>query len=58
METQSPGLFFAGHYRDGISLSDSIVSGCNASDRAQFFVARSAAGLTMRAADLAIADSI
>ncbi len=26
-ETVLPGLFFAGHYRDGISLGDSIVSG-------------------------------
>jgi oxygen-dependent protoporphyrinogen oxidase len=28
-ERQAPGLFLAGHYRDGVSLSDSIVSGCN-----------------------------
>ena len=27
----------AGHYRDGISLSDSIVSGCNAADRVAEF---------------------
>jgi protoporphyrinogen/coproporphyrinogen III oxidase len=27
LETRAPGLFFAGHYRDGISLGDSIVSG-------------------------------
>lgn len=33
VESQSPGFFFAGHYRDGVSLSDSIVSGCNAADR-------------------------
>jgi len=26
-ERRAPGLFFAGHYRDGISLGDSIVSG-------------------------------
>jgi len=32
-EATTDGLFFAGHYRDGISLSDSIVSGCNAADR-------------------------
>jgi oxygen-dependent protoporphyrinogen oxidase len=32
-EASAPGLFLAGHYRDGISLSDSIVSGCNAADR-------------------------
>ena len=33
IEQKAPGLFFAGHYRDGISLSDSIVSGCNVADR-------------------------
>jgi oxygen-dependent protoporphyrinogen oxidase len=26
-ETKAPGLFFAGHYRDGVSSGDSIVSG-------------------------------
>jgi oxygen-dependent protoporphyrinogen oxidase len=29
IENQAPGLFFAGHYRDGVSLGDSILSGCN-----------------------------
>jgi oxygen-dependent protoporphyrinogen oxidase len=33
IETQAPGLFLAGHYRDGVSLSDSIVSGCNVAER-------------------------
>jgi len=37
METKAPGLFLAGHYRDGISLSDSIVSGCNVADRVETF---------------------
>jgi protoporphyrinogen/coproporphyrinogen III oxidase len=32
-ETKNTGLFFAGHFRDGISLADSIVSGCNAAER-------------------------
>jgi len=32
-EKKAPGLFLAGHYRDGVSLSDSIVSGCNVADR-------------------------
>ena len=32
-EAKAPGLFLAGHYRDGISLSDSIVSGINVADR-------------------------
>ena len=37
-ETKTPGLFLAGHYRDGVSLSDSIVSGINAAERvAKFF---------------------
>lgn len=32
-EAQLPGLFFAGHYRDGISLGDSIVSGLDICER-------------------------
>ncbi len=39
IEFRSPGLFFAGHYRDGISLGDSIVSGVNAADRVAQFMA-------------------
>jgi oxygen-dependent protoporphyrinogen oxidase len=35
IETKFPGLYFAGHYRDGISLGDSIVSGCNIAERVQ-----------------------
>lgn len=38
IETKAPGLFLAGHYRDGVSLSDSIVSGCNIVDRVQAFL--------------------
>jgi oxygen-dependent protoporphyrinogen oxidase len=33
LEAASSGLFFAGHYRDGVSLGDSIVSGVNIADR-------------------------
>lgn len=33
LEAASPGLFFAGHYRDGVSLGDSIVSGVNIAER-------------------------
>ena len=33
LEAKSPGLFFAGHYRDGVSLGDSIVSGVNIAER-------------------------
>lgn len=32
-ERQAPGLFFAGHYREGISLGDSIVSGDRVTER-------------------------
>jgi oxygen-dependent protoporphyrinogen oxidase len=32
-ERDAPGLFFAGHYRDGISLGDSLISAHNAADR-------------------------
>ncbi|MBI1177596.1 protoporphyrinogen oxidase [bacterium] len=32
-ETAHPGLQFAGHYRDGISLSDSILAGFKAAER-------------------------
>jgi oxygen-dependent protoporphyrinogen oxidase len=38
IEHKAPGLFFAGHYRDGISLSDTIVSACNVADRVGKFV--------------------
>ena len=33
IEHTSPGLYFAGHYRDGVSLGDSIVSGVNIAER-------------------------
>ena len=33
IESKLPGLFFAGHYRDGVSLGDSIVSGVNIAER-------------------------
>jgi protoporphyrinogen/coproporphyrinogen III oxidase len=33
IEAQAPGFYLAGHYRDGVSLSDSIVSGINIADR-------------------------
>jgi len=38
IESQAPGLFFAGHYRDGISLGDSLVSGQRAAERIAEFV--------------------
>ena len=33
IEASAPNLFFAGHYRDGVSLGDSIVSGVNVAER-------------------------
>lgn len=33
LEADVPGFFLAGHYRDGVSLSDSIVSGINVAER-------------------------
>jgi len=33
LEARAPGFFLAGHYRDGVSLGDSIVSGCNVAER-------------------------
>lgn len=37
IETKAPGFFFAGHYRDGISLGDSIISGHDTADRIAAF---------------------
>lgn len=33
IEANTPRFFLAGHYRDGVSLGDSIVSGCNVAER-------------------------
>jgi len=44
-ENMAPGLFLAGHYRDGVSLSDAIVSGFNVADRVQNFVRAGASNL-------------
>jgi oxygen-dependent protoporphyrinogen oxidase len=35
IEAKADGLFLAGHYRDGVSLGDSIVSGCNVVERVE-----------------------
>ena len=35
VEAKAPGFFLAGNYRDGVSLSDSIVSGCNVAERVE-----------------------
>jgi len=39
IEAKAPGLFLAGHYRDGISLGDSIVSGCQTTERIEKYFA-------------------
>jgi oxygen-dependent protoporphyrinogen oxidase len=41
-ESNAPGLFLAGHYRDGVSLSDSIVSGINVVERVKKFLGAAA----------------
>lgn len=38
IEQKVVGLFLAGHYRDGVSLSDSIVSGINVVERVEKFL--------------------
>lgn len=35
IERKAPGLFLAGHYRDGVSLGDSILSGCKVVERVE-----------------------
>ena len=38
IEQRARGLFLAGHYRDGIALSDSIISGDNAAEKIDKFL--------------------
>ena len=38
LEKKAPGIFLAGHFRDGISLGDSIVSGHKAAERIGAFI--------------------
>lgn len=40
LERDHPGLFLAGHYRDGISLSDSLVAGWNVAEKIMRHFAR------------------
>ena len=40
IEKKAAGLVLAGHYRDGVSLSDSIVSGCNVVERVEKFLGK------------------
>ncbi len=44
-ESKLPGLFLVGHYRDGVSLSDSILSGCNIVERVKNCVRAGASSL-------------
>jgi oxygen-dependent protoporphyrinogen oxidase len=44
VEAKAPGLFLAGHYRDGISLGDSLASGSDVADRIQTLLAHPPAG--------------
>jgi oxygen-dependent protoporphyrinogen oxidase len=50
IETSAPGFFLAGHYRDGISLSDSIMSGCNVAERVAGFCRQSSATMVAQSA--------
>jgi protoporphyrinogen/coproporphyrinogen III oxidase len=52
IETKAPGFFLAGHYRDGVSLSDSIVSGCNIADRVESHLSK----IKPRHPDLSLAN--
>jgi oxygen-dependent protoporphyrinogen oxidase len=51
IESKAPGFFLAGHYRDGVSLSDCIVAGCNIADRVENFLSI----LKPKPADLSLA---
>jgi protoporphyrinogen/coproporphyrinogen III oxidase len=38
IENKAAGLFFAGHFRNGVSLGDSIVAGCDAAEHLENFL--------------------
>jgi oxygen-dependent protoporphyrinogen oxidase len=50
-ETDAPGLFFAGHYREGISVSDCIVSGHEVAERVADYLKGNQASPERRAAN-------
>jgi len=54
IETKAPGLFFAGHYRDGISVGDSMISGRNIADRVEKHLASVQRSLAGKAFDFQI----
>lgn len=45
IEQKASGFFLAGHYRDGVSLSDSIVSGINVVERIEKFLSATSPNL-------------
>ncbi len=50
LETRFPGLFFAGNYRDGVSLGDSIVSAVNIAERVEKILTSEASDLNLNPA--------
>jgi oxygen-dependent protoporphyrinogen oxidase len=48
LEQKAPGLFLAGHYRDGISLGDSIVSGDSVAERIAGYLSAASASQPAR----------
>jgi oxygen-dependent protoporphyrinogen oxidase len=50
MESDAPGLFLAGNYRDGVSLGDSILSGHNIAERVTTYLREEIARETVQMA--------
>jgi oxygen-dependent protoporphyrinogen oxidase len=51
IETKAPGLFIAGHCRDGVSLGDSILAGTNVVERIRKYVAAEAQQIRLHIAE-------
>jgi oxygen-dependent protoporphyrinogen oxidase len=54
IESKAPAFFFAGHYRDGISVGDSILSGINVANRIEQHLASVQRSLTGKPFDFQI----
>ena len=54
IEVNAPGFFIAGHYRNGISLSDSLLSGWNVAERIETFLKQKPEGGSNEAATVPI----
>jgi len=54
IEADAPGLFLAGHYRDGISLGDSIVSGHQVVERVEQFLSAPVVGAQERRGEVCV----